>query len=303
MENKTHSTDSVSTTCQNCKNNFTIESEDFNFYAKIKVPPPTFCPDCRFQRRLLFRNNRVFNRRECEMCKQSLLAIYHKEAPYPVYCRDCWLGDLWDPMSYGQEYDFSISFFSQFRSLQNRVPRVNLYRDNFVSSDYCNYGLDFKECYLLFGGKDNERIYFGNQVLNSRDSLEIAFSKKVEFSYELFECQRTNKLFFSRYSNDCVDSSYLIDCRNCINCFGCVGLVNKQYHIFNQPYTKEKYGKFLKDNQGSYKKHIEALKKLKELELKLPHRYARIYKSVDSTGDDVYESRNTHVSFTARNTE
>ena len=29
--------------CQNCKKDFTIESEDFAFYEKIKVPPPTWC--------------------------------------------------------------------------------------------------------------------------------------------------------------------------------------------------------------------------------------------------------------------
>lgn len=44
--------------CQNCKNDFVIESEDFSFYEKIKVPPPTFCPECRFIRRLMWRNNR-----------------------------------------------------------------------------------------------------------------------------------------------------------------------------------------------------------------------------------------------------
>ncbi|KKT07962.1 MAG: hypothetical protein UV85_C0003G0087 [Candidatus Nomurabacteria bacterium GW2011_GWB1_43_19] len=27
-------------TCQNCKKDFMIEPEDFNFYEKIKVPPP-----------------------------------------------------------------------------------------------------------------------------------------------------------------------------------------------------------------------------------------------------------------------
>jgi hypothetical protein len=45
-------------TCQNCKKDFTIESEDFNFYEKIKVPPPTFCPECRIIRRMLWRNFR-----------------------------------------------------------------------------------------------------------------------------------------------------------------------------------------------------------------------------------------------------
>ncbi|MBI4253199.1 hypothetical protein HY623_03435 [Candidatus Uhrbacteria bacterium] len=32
--------------CQNCKQSFIIESEDFMFYEKMKVPPPTWCPEC-----------------------------------------------------------------------------------------------------------------------------------------------------------------------------------------------------------------------------------------------------------------
>ncbi len=289
--------------CVNCNQNFTIEPEDFSFYEKIKVPPPTFCPDCRFQRRLLFRNNRVFYRRECEMCKKSILSVYRRDKSYFVYCRECWLSDKWNPIDYGREYNFSASFFEQLKSLQKVVPKINLFRDNFVSSEYCNYGTDFKECYLLFGGKNNERVYFGNQMLESHDSLDVSFSEKLEFCYENLECSRNNKLFFSHHTQDCVDSFYLIDCKNCINCFGCVGLVNKQYHIFNISYSRQEYQKFINENQGSYKKHLENLKKLRELELSLPHRYARVYKSVNSYGDDLSEARNTHNSFSSRQTE
>jgi len=290
--------------CQNCKLVFIIEPDDFSFYEKIKVPPPTFCPECRFQRRLAFRNNRVFYRQKCFLCNESLLSLYNSENPFTIYCRDCWISDKWNPMSYGREYDFAIPFFNQFRSLQYKVPRENLFRDNFVVSEYCNYGLDFKECYLLFGGKNNERVYFGNQVVNSNDSLDVAFSEKIEFSYENFECQRVNNLFFSCYSTDCVQSYYLVDCRNCMNCFGCVGLINKQYCIFNEQYSKEEYQNITKDIiKGSYKKHIENLKKLNELKLKIPYRYARIYKSVNSDGDDLYEARNTHNSFSSRQVE
>ena len=28
--------------CQNCKQDFTIDPDDFGFYEKIKIPPPTF---------------------------------------------------------------------------------------------------------------------------------------------------------------------------------------------------------------------------------------------------------------------
>ena len=298
MENKTENK-----ICESCKKDFVIEPDDFSFYEKIKMPAPTFCPDCRFQRRLLFRNNRVFYRRECALCEKQILTVYNKERPYIIYCRECWLSDKWDPMDYGREYDFSIPFFSQFHLLQTSIPKANLYQTNFISSEYCNYGLDFKECYLLFGGMDNERVYFSNQVFNSRDSFDIAFCSKTEFSYEIFESTLLNKTFFSHYSQNCIESSYLIDCRNCMYCFCCVGLINKKYHIFNKSYTKEEYEIFLKNNLGSYNKHLENLRKLEELRLKLPHRYARIYKSVNSDGDDLNESRNTHLAFTSSHAE
>ncbi len=290
--------------CQNCKKDFVIESDDFGFYEKIKMPLPTFCSACRFQRRLLVRNNWVFYRRTCALCNKSILSVYSGQKPYIVYCHDCWLSDKWDPMDYGSKYDFSKPFFEQFHQLQIKVPKANLYQTNFISSEYCNYGLDFKECYLLSGGHNNERVSFGNQIFDSRDSLDIGFSEKIEFSYELFECRRNNKLFFSQYSDDCVESYYLVDCKNCISCFGCVGLRNKQYYVFNQPYSKEEYKKFIDSNNlGSFKAKNEFIKKLRELSLKVPHRYARVYKSINSDGDDLSECRNTHMSFTARETE
>jgi hypothetical protein len=207
-------------------------------------------------------------------------------------------------MTYGREYDFSIPFFSQFKTLQSIVPRSNLYQTNFISSEYCNYGLDLKGCYLLFGGINNERVYFSNQIFDSQDSLDIAFSENIQFSYELFECARTNLLFWGYNCLDCVESYYLADCRNCMNCFGCVGLVNKQYYIFNKPYSKEEYQKFLKSNFiGSFRKHQEFLKKLNILKRTVPHRYARIYKSINSNGDDLYEARNVYNSFSSSQAE
>ena len=33
--------------CQNCKTKFEITADDMRFYERIKVPPPTWCPECR----------------------------------------------------------------------------------------------------------------------------------------------------------------------------------------------------------------------------------------------------------------
>ncbi len=48
--------------CQSCKKDFIIEPEDFSFYERVQVPPPTFCPECRIIRRMSFLNDRNFHR-------------------------------------------------------------------------------------------------------------------------------------------------------------------------------------------------------------------------------------------------
>jgi len=63
-------------TCQNCKAQFTIVPEDFAFYDKLKVPPPTWCPQCRLQRRLTQINVRVLYKRTCDLCKKETLSLF-----------------------------------------------------------------------------------------------------------------------------------------------------------------------------------------------------------------------------------
>lgn len=60
--------------CQNCQQSFTICPEDREFYQRINVPEPTFCPDCRQQRRLVWRNYFHLYLRKCNLCKKKLLA-------------------------------------------------------------------------------------------------------------------------------------------------------------------------------------------------------------------------------------
>src|SRR3989339_1946330 len=93
QEKKIHSTGSVSATCQNCKQNFTIEPEDFSFYEKIKVPPPTWSPPCRFQRRAIFRNERKLFRNKDAVTGKPILSLYPIESGFPIYEDTYWAGD------------------------------------------------------------------------------------------------------------------------------------------------------------------------------------------------------------------
>src|SRR3989344_8565993 len=96
--------------CQNCKSQFTIEPEDFQFYEKIKVPPPTFCPECRLIRRLAWRNARAFYRRNCEKCGVSMISVYAPDSGMKIYCRPCWWSDSWDGIETGIDFNPKVPF-------------------------------------------------------------------------------------------------------------------------------------------------------------------------------------------------
>lgn len=74
-ENKTRSTNSVQV-CQNCQKDFTIEPDDFGFYEKMGINVPKMCPECRSQRRSIFRNERFLYKRQCGLCKKEIISMY-----------------------------------------------------------------------------------------------------------------------------------------------------------------------------------------------------------------------------------
>jgi hypothetical protein len=195
--------------CQNCKKEFIIEPEDFEFYQKIKVPPPTWCPECRLVRRMVFKNERKLYKRKCDLCGENILSIYHQEQEFPVYCPKCWWSDKWDPIDYERDYDFSRSFFDQFNELNKVVPKMNLVleQSRLVNSEYCHNVGPLKNCYLIFGGGHLENCYYCDKLNHSKDCLDCTSVTKVERSYQCFNCYNSYNLKFSR------------ECENCLNLF------------------------------------------------------------------------------------
>jgi len=286
--------------CQNCKSQFTIEPEDFNFYEKIKVPAPTFCPECRLQRKLIFRNIRNLYKRKCDAPghTEDLISIYRLETQARVYDQKFWWSDAWDATEYGKSYDFSRNFFEQFGELMREVPWPNLVSTNSVNSDYCNSVLNMKNCYLIFAATDSENCGYGEQIEFTKDSFDLKRAHKNELCYETLGCNNCYRTVFSAYSDDCSDCAFVWDSRGCTNCFGCVGLRNKSYYIFNKPYSREEYFERLKQyNLGSFKELSAAKAEFFKFSLTQPRRYARIYHSVNSTGDNLKNAKNCMVCF------
>ncbi|MDO8574525.1 MAG: hypothetical protein Q7R86_02770 [bacterium] len=290
--------------CQNCHGSFIIESEDFQFYEKIKVPPPTFCPDCRLQRRLVFRNERSLHKDTCDLCGKSIISMYSSLKPYKVYCPPCYYSDKWNPLDYGREYNFSKPFFAQFQELEKDVPQLGLLQENSVNSPWINYELDDKNCYLNFGGHYNEDCAYNQYALKAKNCFDNYWLMHGEFCYETILCEKGYKVWFSKFCYDCRDTYFSFDCRNCSNVIGCSGLRHKQYHIFNQPVSKEEYEQFLKENSLNSQKSLISLKnKSEEFIRSQPQRALFIEKSVNSTGNNIYESKNCKLCWSAEKTE
>ena len=292
--------------CQNCKKEFTIEPDDFGFYEKIQVPLPTFCPECRLQRRLAWRNENSLYHRECGLCKKKMISIYNEEHKNLVYCGECWWSDYWDAGKYAMDIDFSKPFLTQFFDLFHKVPAQNLFAISLtmVNSQYCNMSNDMKNCYLLHDGTFDENVSYGSGVFYSKDSQDVTMVRKCELCYELVTCINCYQTLFSQNCEDCVEVYFSHGLRGCNNCFGCVNLHKKSYHIFNEPYTKEQYEKKLKSFKLDSYKSITLLKdRVHEFWKKFPKKYYFGVQNVKVTGDYLEHSKNSKSCFGAANLE
>lgn len=278
--------------CQNCKNDFTIEPDDFLFYEKIKVPPPTFCPECRLQRRFIWRNEGIFYKRNCDLCKKSIITNNSPFNKFPIYCTNCWYSDNWDAKKYEKDYDFSKTFFEQWKELMDVTPNINLWGLSNINSDYANYTGYSKNIYLS-NATHCEDIAYSRLVDKSKNLIDCYYVANSEFCYENFTTRKIYNSSFLNNCSDCIDSLFLFDCRNCSNCFMCSNLRNKSYCIRNIEYSRKEYLKMINMFKIGYFSHISKyLEEFKDLINKKIHRFANIVNSINSTGDNIINSKN-----------
>ena len=288
--------------CQQCRKSFVIEAEDFDFYTKMGVPAPTFCPECRLIRRLTFRNDRTMYKRTCELCKKDVISIYQPEGGTKIVCQKCWWSDDFDATKYGKDYDFSRPFFDQYKELMGEVPfMANFVVDEsrMVNSPYNNMVLDLRNCYLMFNSDFNEDCSYGCEVEKSKNCFDTVLIDKSEMCYECVNLQNCYRAF---HSVDCESSSdiwFCKDCNGCTDCFGCVNLRKKSFCIFNKPMgTKEAYMEKLKEFNLSSRKGIKRMKrKTNEFWQTGITKYMHEKQNDGVEGDYIYKSKDVRKSW------
>ncbi|MFA6189896.1 MAG: hypothetical protein WC711_00035 [Candidatus Staskawiczbacteria bacterium] len=293
--------------CQSCRNEFVIEPDDFAFYEKMKVPAPTWCPDCRSLRRHAWRNERMLYRRNCDLCGKSTVTIYSSNKPYKVYCPPCWWSDKWSALDFGVDFDFTKPFFEQFQELQLKIPRIALLTKNSINSEYTNHSNNNKNCYLCFAVFDSENVLYATNVWGkSHDSMELyRMTDASELCYECSDSARIYQCQFGNLLRDCTDCLYCFDCRGCQHCFMSSNLRNKKYIFKNQQYTKEEYEKKVSSyDLEAFVVREKLYNEYRDLIVKQTiHRFAVTDKSVNVSGNMITDSKNCKFVFDADKVE
>ncbi len=291
-------------TCQNCKQNFAIDPEDFDFYAKLQVPPPTWCWKCRALRRFTWRNERMLYKRKSDATGKEIFTMYAPESNTKIYESDYWYSDAWDPKSYGKDVDFTRPFLEQVGELIHSVPLVARSVVRSTNSDYINNAGDIKNSYLIFNGNRAEDTMYSNGLNIIKNCVDISHCSECENCYECFWMTKCSNCFYSSECENSYDLWFSKDCNGSSNCFGCVGLRGKQYYIFNEPYTKEEYQQKLKEfNLTSYASIQQWRKKAQEFWLTRPMKYYVGTNNQNATGNYIANSRNIDHGYLVRNSE
>lgn len=287
--------------CQNCRKDFIIEPEDFNYYEKIKVPLPTWCPGCRMIRRLSCANSWSLFWRNCDKCGQRMLSMFSPNKKLTVYCQPCWWGDSWDGTEYAMEYDPNRQFFDQLKELSEKTPYATL-ESTYTTLKNCEYSNSIaysKNCFMVIWADFCENVFYSSILNTLKWSSDCIRGWKSELCYGSRSFIRGYRVFFSEECDDCVDVWFSRNCYGSTNCVGCVNLRGVKNCIFNVKYSKEEYEKKLKEMNLHTWTGIKKLEEeAQEFWLTKPYReYHGHSFNLNVTGEYIYTSKNSKECF------
>lgn len=281
-------------TCVDCKKEYQFSPEELEKYKAVDIPPSVRCFDCRMMHYFSFWLFGKFRKGMSDLSGKSMITMLPENARYPIYLRDEWWSDVWDPMDYGQNYDSNRTLFEQLKELQEKVPRPHRAGELSVNCDWSDDAWSSKDCYLTRSVLRCENVSYGYRAVDTKDSYDVTYVYTLQDSYDCLYCFDSHNLNFSENCRNCMDSYFLYDCRGCTNCFMCWNLRNKQYCIENKQYSKEEYFEKVKKYRLSSHKQLQELYDVfnKHLEENAVHRQVFDFNCIESKGNFITNCKN-----------
>lgn len=295
--------------CKQCGQTFHIFQEDIDFYEMLRVPPPTLCPLCRKKRRFghLMRVPKFFKKRcSAPDHEEEVVTVYPPASPHKIYDFSYWYSDNWEAAEFGRDYDFSKSFFTQFKDLFFEIPHIPLERDpRGVNTEYTVGGSKSKNNYYCGMGYETENSVYSLDVRHCREVIDCSIMSNSEICFGSVGSYNCSRCLFVVDCGECMDSAFLYECKNCAHCFLCSNLRNRSYVFNNEQLTKEEYNDRIKSinlgNRDILNHHLEQF--YGNVVRRALHRALRNVHTTNSIGDDLIECKGCYYVFRAAKAE
>lgn len=193
------------------------------------------------------------------------------------------------------------NFVQLYKDLIKNLPHLAVHNFRCQNSDYSDQLVDSKNAYLCFNGYGLEDCYYLCDSRWNKNCVDLTYGNKCELCYDCLDCDECYNCDFMQDCERCVDCLYCYDCFGGKNCFGCVGLRNKEYHVFNRPYSKEEYVNQLAEARKMSDKNLRAA--MEKQRLKTPQVAMRIRRSENCNGNYIFDSKNVGYGFNVHKIE
>lgn len=189
----------------------------------------------------------------------------------------------------------AAGFIKEFQRLYHETPQISHWTRQSENCDYGDIIVVSRNSYLCFWSSNLENCFYCYESRKNRFCADCAFCEDCELCYECIDCMNCYNGNFLQDCKQCRDSSYCYYCIGCNDCFGCAGLRRKQFYIFNEPYSEEKYRQKMAEIKSWPIEKIE--QRFREVQMKTPRVFMHQTDNENSFGDYLYHSKNCYWCF------
>ena len=270
------------------------------WWKLITFPLPTICPEERQRRRNAYRNLKTLYHDQCDLTGKKIISRFHPDMNLTVYANDARSSDGWESKDYGIDINEKTSVLSHITTLLHTTPYQDLLGSlsNVANNAiYTNGTADVQDCYLVFDAHDVEKWCYVTRWSDSKEIVDCLRCSHSELCYECVNCDHMFHCIYAEHSTWCNHCYYIDNCHGCHFCIGCTNLINQQYHLYNQPCTKEQYELELIRLQSAWFPNNTIFQSLQLTSL---HNGESILNAPDCIGSNIKNSKDIIIWYTCR---
>lgn len=224
--------------CELTGERWLFDNEHLSWCRKLRVPPSQYSPKTRLKVLTGFGTGIGLWKNRHALTGEPLLSCVHPDSPLKVITDKEWhAADFLGT----QSINSSQSILQQLTQLVFSTPLPATFDNGSNRGSIGVEMIDAEDCYLGFGGLGMRRLDYYSIGSNSEDCVDVTNVNDIRECTQINHCDRLYRCRYTLESYDCINGTFLFDCRNCEFCFGATNQRNKKYLFFNKQLSKEQW--------------------------------------------------------------